>query len=142
MSTSSGTPVVSGWRLFFLVACFYDVLLGLAFLVAGDSILSTIGMTLPPHVAYIQLAAVFILVQGVSYWFPFRDPLGNLSIVKVGVAYKAAYAGLAVWYLAIGALPSLFFIPWAVIDLGFLVGFVLFLRSASRLAPARSTSLT
>ena len=134
MSASAGSSAISGWRLFFLVACLYDVLLGLGFLVAGEAILSSIGMTLPPHVAYIQLAAVFILVQGLSYWFPFRDPLGNLGIVKVGVLYKAAYAGLAFWYLLIGALPSPFFIPWAVIDLGFLVGFLLFLRAAPRLA--------
>ncbi len=133
MSVSAGSSAISGWRVFFLVACLYDALLGLGFLVAGEAILSSIDMTLPPHVAYIQLAAVFILVQGLSYWFPFRDPLGNLGIVKVGVLYKAAYAGLAFWYLLIGALPSPFFIPWAVIDLGFLVGFLLFLRAAPRM---------
>ena len=64
------------------------------------------------------------------------DPLGNLGIVRVGIAYKAAYAGLAFWYLVIGALPSVFFIPWAIIDLLFLVGFVLFLRAAATPQPA------
>jgi hypothetical protein len=134
MTTIDGQ--ISGWRAFLLVAALYDLLLGAAFVVAGEQVLSAISMQLPPHVAYIQLAAVFIFVQGLSYWLAFRDPLGNLGIIRVGVAYKAAYAGLAIWYLAIGLLPSIFFIPWAIIDLGFLVGFVLFLRAASRAAAA------
>lgn len=128
--TRSVDRQVSGWRAFFLVAALYDMLLGLAFVIFGEQILGAIGMALPPHIAYIQLAAVFIFVQGFSYLLPFRDPLGNLGIVTVGVVYKAAYAGLALWYLLIGALPSAFFIPWAIIDLAFLVGFVLFLRGA------------
>jgi hypothetical protein len=132
MSTSIDRQASSAWRTFFLVAALYDIVLGIGFVVAGEQILGAIAMALPPHVAYIQLAAVFILVQGLSYWLAYRDPFGNLGIVRVGVAYKAAYAGLAAWYLVIGALPSVFFIPWAIIDLGFLVGFVLFLRMAAR----------
>jgi len=136
MTTSAGGQVSSSWRAFFLVAAIYDMLLGAAFVVLGEQILRTIGMELPPHIAYIQLAAVFIFVQGLGYWLVYRDPVGNLGIVRVGIAYKAAYAGLAFWYLVIGALPSIFFIPWAIIDLLFLVGFVLFLRAAATPRPA------
>jgi hypothetical protein len=132
MSTIIDRPASSSWRTFFLVAALYDVVLGGVFVVAGEQILGAIGMQLPPHVAYIQLAAIFIFVQGLSYWLAYRDPYGNLGIVRVGVAYKAAYAGLAAWYLLIGALPSVFFIPWAIVDVAFLVGFVLFLRTAAR----------
>jgi hypothetical protein len=131
MSTSIDRPA-SSWRTFFLVAALYDIVLGVVFVVAGEQILVAIGMELPPHVAYIQLAAIFIFVQGLSYWLAYRDPFGNLGIVRVGVAYKAAYAGLAAWYLVIGRLPSVFFIPWAIVDLAFLVGFVVFLRTAAR----------
>ncbi len=136
MSSSDGGQVSSGWRAFFLVAALYDMLLGAAFVVGGEQILRAIGMDLPPHIAYIQLAAVFIFVQGLGYLLTYLDPLGNLGIVRVGIAYKAAYAGLAFWYLVIGALPSIFFIPWAIIDLLFLVGFVLFLRAAATPRPA------
>lgn len=131
MRTIPEHPVTAGWRTFFLVAALYDILLGAAFLVAGERILTAIGMALPPHIAYIQLAAVFIIVQGLSYWLVFREPLGNAGIVTVGVAYKASYAGLALYYLVIGQLPSVFFIPWAVIDVLFLIGFVMFLRFAT-----------
>jgi hypothetical protein len=132
MNPTYRSPGWPGWRLFFLVAALYDVLLGIAFVVFGEQILDAIGMALPPHIAYIQLAAVFVLVQGLSYWFVYRDPPANLGLVKVGVIYKLAYAGLAAWYLLTGQLPNGFFIPWAIVDLLFLVGFVMFLRAASR----------
>jgi len=130
MNRSADRSVPTGWRAFFLVAGLYDALLGLAFLVAGESILTNIGMALPPHIAFIHLSAIFIVVQGLSYLLVFRDPLANLGIVWVGVAYKAAYAALVGYYLVIGQLPSDFFIPWAIFDLGFMVGFLVFLRAA------------
>ena len=132
MTTIVDRPVSSGWRRFFLVAAAYDIVLGGIFVVAGESILTAIGMALPPHVAYIQLAAAFTFVQGLSYWLVYRDPLANLGLVRVGVAYKAAYAGLVVYYLLIGRLPNVFFLPWAVTDVLFLIGFVMFLRLAAR----------
>ncbi|MGH2408474.1 MAG: hypothetical protein ACRDF7_10405 [Candidatus Limnocylindrales bacterium] len=125
-------PVPSSWRAFFLVAALYDIILGAVFLVAGASILTAIGMALPPHTAYIQLSAVFIFIQGLGYWFIYRDPWSNRGLVRMGVAYKFGYAGLAFYYLLIGQLPSPFFIPWAVVDLLFLIGFVSFLRLAAR----------
>jgi hypothetical protein len=92
MNPSADRSVPTGWRAFFLVAGLYDALLGLAFLVAGESILTNLGMALPPHIAFIHLSAIFIVVQGLSYLLVFRDPLANLGIVWVGVAYKASYA--------------------------------------------------
>jgi hypothetical protein len=134
MNAQPDRPVPSGWRWFFLVAAVYDIALGIAFMVAGESILAAIGMETPPHVAYIQLAAVFVTVQGISYLLPWHDAWSNRGVVWVGVAYKASYAALAAWYLALGILPSVFFVPWAVVDLGFMIGFLWFLLRV----PARS----
>ena len=132
MSLTYERPDWPGWRTFFLVAALYDIILGAVFFVFGEQILDAIGMDLPPHIAYIQVAAVFIFVQGLSYGFVYRDPPNNLGLVQVGVIYKVAYIGLAVYYLVIGDLPSVFFIPWAIVDVLFLIGFGLFLRAASR----------
>jgi hypothetical protein len=126
----------SAWRSFFLVAAIYDIALGLAFLVAGETILDAIGMELPPHVAYIQLAAIFVFVQGLSYLLAWRDPEANRGVIWVGVVYKGTYAALVAWYLVIGRLPSVFFVPWAILDLGFMLLFLWFLRGAWRPAPA------
>lgn len=134
MNATFGRSESSGWRTLFLVAALYDFILGAVFVVAGEPILTAIGMALPPHVAYIQLAAIFIMVQGLGYWLVYRDPFANLGLVRVGVAYKATYSGLALYYLVIGQLPSVFFVPWAVVDVLFLISFVIFLRVASRTA--------
>jgi hypothetical protein len=130
MNRTSDRPVHTAWRWFFLVAAAYDIALGLAFMVGGERILDAIGMEVPPHVAYIQLAAVFITVQGLSYLLPWRDPWANEGVVWVGVAYKASYAALAGWYLVMGMLPSMFFVPWAALDVCFMIGFLVFLREA------------
>ena len=73
MNTSADRQM-SGWRIFFLVAALYDMLLGVAFVVLGEQILGAIDMELPPHIAYIQLAAVFIFVQGFSYLLALPRP--------------------------------------------------------------------
>jgi len=135
MSSVAHRPVPAGYRWFFLVAAVYDIALGLVFLVAGPQILQSIGMVLPPHIAYIQLAAVFVAVQGFGYWLVYRAPWTNLGLVRMGVAYKASYSGLTLFYLVTSQLPSVFFVPWAVVDFLFLVGFVLFLRLATRRPP-------
>lgn len=126
--TDTTTPA---WRIFFLVAGVYDLLLGLAFMLAGETILEAIGMELPPHITYIQLAAIFILVQGLGYLLVAGDPWRNVGLVWVGVAYKASYAALAFFYLVIGDLPSPFVLPWAVIDVGFMLAFLWFIRQAA-----------
>ena len=132
MSTTTDRSVPAAWRWYFLVAAVYDITLGVAFMVAGETILDSIGMELPPHIAYIQLAAVFVFVQGLSYLLPWRNAWANEGVVWVGVAYKGFYAALAAWYLVQDMLPSTFFIPWAIVDLGFMVGFLWFLRVAAR----------
>jgi hypothetical protein len=128
MSATQDRPSLAAWRWFFLVAALYDMALGAAFMVAGDGILTAIGMTPPPHVAYYQLAAVFVFVQGFSYLVVWRDPAAGRGLVWVGVAYKGAYTALAVWYIALGLLPSVFFVPWAIADFLFMLGFLWFLR--------------
>jgi hypothetical protein len=127
MNRTSDRPALTAWRWFFLVAAAYDMALGLVFMVGGERILDAIGMEVPPHVA-----AVFITVQGLSYLLPWRDPWANEGVVWVGVAYKASYAALAGWYLVMGTLPSMFFVPWAVLDVCFMIGFLVFLREARR----------
>ena len=125
------SPAPGGaWRALFWIAGLYDVLLGAAFLVAGESILKSIGMALPPHIAYIHLSAIFIVVQGVSYLLVARDPWSGIGLAWIGVLYKASYVGLAAWYLLSNQMPSNFFIPWAIADAGFLVAFLLFIRAA------------
>lgn len=122
----------SWWPGLFWVAAAYDMILGLAFFLFWQPLFEWLGMPAPGDVSYIQLSAVFVFVQGVSYAFVAVDPARNLGLVRVGVAYKASYSLLALWYLVTDALPSPFFAWFALFDFVFLLAFVRFLAEAGR----------
>lgn len=136
MTTSSVSVALKRYRWFFLLAAVYDMALGLLFIVAYKPMFEWLGMTLPPHVAYIHLLAIFVFVQGASYLIAWTGPLANVGIVKVGVLYKAGYSGLAAYYLVTAQIPAMFFAWFGLFDFLFLIGFVSFLRWAGRGAPS------
>jgi hypothetical protein len=136
MPSSSIAPALARYRLLFLVAAVYDAVLGLAFFFAYEPLFEWLDMPLPPPVSYIQLSAVFVFVQGLSYALVWLDPLGNLGLVRVGIAYKAGYAALAAYYLVTDQIPAMFFAWFGLFDLLFLLAFVWFLRWARRVEPA------
>lgn len=117
------------WRTFFLIAALYDIILGIVFFFAYGPLFEMLGIAVPNNTSYIHLTAGFVFVQGVGYWLVYRDPAANLGIVRLGIVYKAVFAGLAFYYLAIGQLLHPVFLVFAVADLAFLVGFWLFLRA-------------
>jgi hypothetical protein len=119
------------WRTFFLVAALYDIILGLAFFLLYNPLFSALGIALPNNTSYIHLTAAFVFTQGLGYWFVYEDPSTNLGIVKLGIVYKAVFAGLGFYYFAIGQLLHPVFLIFAVADLLFLAGFWLFLRQPS-----------
>jgi hypothetical protein len=121
----------SGWRTFFLVAAVYDIVLGIGFFFLYGPLFSALGIELPNNTSYIHLTAAFVFVQGLGYWFVCQDITGNRGIVKLGIVYKAVFAGLGFYYLAIGQLLHPVFLVFAVADACFLVGFWLFLRRST-----------
>jgi hypothetical protein len=121
----------SGWRTFFLVAAVYDIVLGIGFFFLYGPLFSALGIELPNNTSYIHLTAAFVFVQGLGYWFVYQDITGNRGIVKLGIVYKAVFAGLGFYYLAIGQLLHPVFLVFAVADACFLVGFWLFLRRST-----------
>lgn len=128
MATTNITPAGTGWRTFFLVAALYDIVLGVGFFFLFDPLFAMLGIALPNNTSYIHLTAGFVFVQGLGYWLVYQDAPANLGIVKLGIVYKSIFAGLGFYYLAIGQLIHPVFLVFCVADLGFLAGFVVFLR--------------
>lgn len=124
---AAGPSVARFFKAFFLVATLYDGILGAVFFFFYRPIFDMFGIALPNNTSYIHLTAGFVFVQGVGYWFVYRNMLRNVDIVRLGVVYKAVYSGVAVYYLAIGQLLDAIFAWFAVLDLGFLLLFVVFL---------------
>lgn len=122
----------SGYKVFFLVAAVYDIVLGALFFLFYGPLYSALGIALPNNTSYIHLTAAFVVVQGIGYWFVYQDPDANRGIVKLGVVYKAAFSGLAIWYWITGGLLHPVFGIFGILDIGFLVGFVMFLMTPAR----------
>ncbi len=134
---TSETPPFSMPRSFswlFLLAAAYDLVLGVAFFFFYRPIFDALGVDPPDHSSYVHQTAGYVAVQGLGYYFVWRNMLRNVDIVKVGAVYKFVYVAVAVYYLLSGDLLHNIFAWFAAFDVVFLVGFVLFLRLAQPIA--------
>ena len=61
-------------KLLFLVAGLYDLLIGLAFLLAGPQLLDAAGVPHPNHWGYLQFAACELIIFGLMFLSISRDP--------------------------------------------------------------------
>jgi hypothetical protein len=90
------------YRGVFLIAAGYDFFLGFIFFLFYKVIYSVFSIELPNSPAYLQLSAAFVFVQGLLYYFVYLNLKRNVDIVKVGVAYRIVYTGVAFYCWAIG----------------------------------------
>ena len=75
-----------------------------------------------PAAALIVFAFLFLRIA--------RDPAANRGLIDYGIGLKAAYSGLVFWYQLMGGVPAMW-VPWAWLDLAFLILFVLARRPSS-----------
>jgi len=115
-------------RPLFVVAAAYDILLGLIFLLAFRQIYAAFGVTLPNHDAYVLFGAALVAVFGIGFYFVSRDPERNRDIIKLGVLLKLSYAGIVLAYHFRHQIPAMW-VPFAYIDLVFMIAFLLALRA-------------
>lgn len=127
---------MNGYRTLFLVAAIYDLALGAVFFLLYGPTFELLGIALPNNTSYIHLTAAFVFVQGLGYWFVYQAPIANRGIAKIGVSYKFAFAALSIYYFLIDELLHPAFLAFGIADLGFLVGFALFLRETADRVPA------
>lgn len=124
-----------GWiRRLFVVAGFYDGLLGLAFLFGHDRIFAHFGVEPANHPAYVEFPALLLITFGLMFFHISTDPVRLRSLMPYGMALKASYIALAFWYQFTIGVPAMWK-PWAWLDLLFLIGFVLAWRSVSAPRP-------
>ena len=108
----------------FLVACLYDVILGVAFCLFFKSIYNMFEIPLPNHDGYVQLSALHILVFGIGFFFVYRDPVRNSPLILLGILMKLAFIAVALGHWILDTIPVIY-IPFAVVDVPFLVLFVM-----------------
>jgi hypothetical protein len=121
-----------GYRNLFLVAALYDFVLGFSFFLFWPFIFDHIlKIPYPNYLAFYQAAAAFIFNMGIGFYFVYRNMYRNIDIVKVGIAFKLFYTGLAFFYVFVEKMPWILAL-FGFLDLIFIVFFVLFLRAVRK----------
>ena len=127
------------WRkALFRFAALYDGVLGVAFFFFWPQIFAWFDVTPPNHGGYVQFSACLLIVFAALFMRIARNPAMYRDLIPYGMALKASYSGLVFWYQFTSGIPWMW-VPWAWLDLGFLVAFALALQPAQealRRAPA------
>jgi hypothetical protein len=127
---------IKGIKTVFLVAALYDIILGIVFGLFFKQVYNSFGTELPNHAGYIQLAAAFILTFGIGFYFVYKDPVRNRAIVTLGVLMKLGFVVVVLGHLLIDSVPS-FFIPFALMDIVFLLLFMYTQTAIKKLATTK-----
>jgi hypothetical protein len=101
------------YKVLFLVAAVYDILLGIIFTFFYKPGFSLLGVSInfPGLGGYISLIGSFLLVIGVAYYLIYRgDLIKNRDLVLIGTLYKLAYCSTAFFYFALGEVPNMIFV--------------------------------
>lgn len=110
-------------RALFLVCGVYDAGVGLAFLAGGPTLFDAAGVPHPKHWAYLQFAALLLVVFGVMFFAVAANPVANRNLIPFGMLLKVCYVGIVGFYWFTAGVPLLF-LPFAGIDAVMLVLFV------------------
>lgn len=110
-------------KVFYFVAGLYDFLLGVVFLFLFERIYAFFEIELPNHPGYVQFPALLLMIFGLMFFQIAKDPQRNSNLIVFGVMLKAAYCSVVLGHQAFGSIPVLW-VPWAWLDLVFLVGFI------------------
>ncbi|MBK8191277.1 MAG: hypothetical protein IPK79_12605 [Vampirovibrionales bacterium] len=133
MTTANATP---RWAsVLFTVAGLYELALGLVFLFAPQAVFSHFNVTPPNHFGYVQFSAALLLIFALMFFEIARAPYPRRDLIGYGILMKAAYCGVAGFYLMKGRLPDMWQ-PFLIADALFMLGFALALRCCERKACA------
>lgn len=116
--------MTSDWRKWlFYVAALYDGILGVVFFLLWPWVFRLFDVTPPNHAGYVQFPALMLVIFAFLFLRIGRNPAANRDLIAYGIGLKAAYSGLVFWYQLTAGVPGMW-IPWAWIDVVFLVLFV------------------
>ena len=124
---------------FFLIAALYDGVLGIAFILAPASIFAMFAVEPPNHMAYVQVPALLLILFAIMFYRIAVDPLRNRDLILYGCGLKVSYCSVAFWYELTTGVPSMW-MPWAWIDLIFLVLFIISWKSLGKQSAAAADS--
>lgn len=131
------TTIFRKWL--FYAAAAYDAVLGVVFVFFWRQLFSLFEVTPPNHGGYVLFPSLLLLVFSAMFVRIARDPDGNRELITYGIGLKAAYSGTVFWYQLTAGVPAMW-IPWAWIDVLFLILFVVARQAAAVGSPRTAHS--
>ena len=117
-------------KFIFFIGALYDGFFGVTGILAPNLAFDIFEVTPPNHPAYVQFPAILLLIFGAMLYRVARDPVSNRDLMLYGIALKVGYSGIIFYYLLTTGVPGMW-VPWAWIDLVFLLLFALSWRSTA-----------
>jgi len=124
-------------RLLFLISGLYDLIIAIAFLVAGPQIYEVANVTPPNHWGYLQFGALLVAIFGLMFLAVAMAPARHRNLIPFGILLKISYVAVVGYYFINGGVPVLFQ-PFAVIDAIMLVLFAVAYQAIPRQIPANA----
>ncbi len=113
---------------FYIVAAFYDGILGAAFLIAPLAIFHAVQIPPPNHIGYVQFPACILVIFAYMLFNIARDPLANRSLIIYAVLIKLSYCLVVFPHWLAGQMPWIW-VPFAFFDLIFMIIFFISYKS-------------
>lgn len=108
----------------FVIAGLYDGILGILFLTMGVKLFAIASVTPPNHMGYVQFPAMLLIAFAIMFFNIARDPIANKNLVLYGILLKISYCAVVFFHWLTGIMPIMW-VPFAFLDLVFLVAFVM-----------------
>ena len=122
----------------FWLAAAYDLVLGVAFLVAGAAIFARLNVPPPNHWGYVQFSAALLIIFGIAFAAVATNPAKYRDLICMGIGLKLAYAGTVFGHLAGGSIPAVW-VWFAGCDLVFALLFVIAFRDTAPSRPQQAS---
>lgn len=125
---------MNGWRLFFFLAGLFNIAGGVMGFLGVEGSFQRRGLPPPTYPFAFQLLFLAVITLGVGYWMVAYDPLRNRGLVWIGLLTKLEGAAMTYWAMAQGQLPTAGWWQPLINDVGWAIGFVIFLVRSRRTA--------
>ena len=102
-------------RAFFIIACLYDGILGVAFLAAGPSLFAAFTVEPPNHWGYVQFPALLLVVFAIMFAVIAADPRGQRNLIPYGIFLKLSYIAVVSGHWLSTGVPAMWK-PFVVAD--------------------------
>jgi hypothetical protein len=107
----------------FAVSAVYDGIVAIVFLFFGFALFDYFGIERPNHAGYLQFPSLLLIVFAIMYWRIASDPVRFRDLIPYGIGLKVSYSAVVFYHWLTAGIPAPW-IPFAWIDLGFLILFI------------------